>query len=83
MGLWITRAEGPKIGAKHPLAEMCFFRLTRALLSGKFALVTGMIFPGSHRTVRPATGGLCCFWASLNSEMIRRDAATAPHKRGV
>jgi hypothetical protein len=40
------------------------------VISGKFGLAEGTKFPGSHRTVRPATGGLCCFWASLTPKIV-------------
>lgn len=71
MGLWITRAEGPKIGAKRPVGGNVFFPLDSGADFGEIRSCDRLSFPGSHRTVRPATGGLCCFWVLLTPKSLK------------
>src|SRR5271166_5235098 len=66
LGVVDNRPEGRKPAQNDPLAETSF-RLTLGLISGKVGLRQHEI-PRFRPASRPATGGLCCFWASLSPQ---------------
>jgi hypothetical protein len=61
-----NRPDGREPAQNDPLAETSF-RLTLGLISGKVAPATNDI-PRFRPAPRPATGGLCCFWASVSQQ---------------
>ena len=62
--------KGQKIGAKQPVSERMSFRLhLESGFGGESVLRQESNFPRFFdRTSRPATGGLCCLWASRSPQ---------------